>query len=182
MHTSVKNQYYIICVYSTFLIKRAIVVEPTSLIASPSFCAHFFHFLQSSPLFSLLFQSRDFNYFSPRCEFCMTAFAWACHCGILVEMICINDGWWWRGDDEREENDMRQKERRSCQEKCGWWASDHGSNEAHPIFYLLDVYLLFICPSEWFNHTGARSLSVLKKVCYELTWSGDWFVFFFQSK
>lgn len=80
-------------VYSTFLINRAIVVEPTSLIASPSFCAHFFHFLQSSPLFSLLFQSSDFNYFSPRCELCMTAFDPACHWGILVGMICINDGW-----------------------------------------------------------------------------------------
>lgn len=83
-------------VYGTFLINRAIVVEPTSLIASPFFCTDFFHFLQSSTPFSLLFQSSHFNYFSPRCELCMTAFAQACHWGIWGEMICINDGWWWR--------------------------------------------------------------------------------------
>lgn len=144
-------------VYSTFLINRAIVVEPTSLIASPSFCAHFFHFLQSSPLFSLLFQSSHFNYFSPRCELCMTAFAQACHWGIWGEMICINNGWRGRGDDQREENDMRQKERRSCQEKCGWWAPDHGSNEARPTFYLSAHYQLFIRPSGWVLHAWARS-------------------------
>lgn len=39
-------------VYSTFLINRAIVVEPTSLIASPSLCAHSFHFLPKPLLYS----------------------------------------------------------------------------------------------------------------------------------
>lgn len=78
---------------SPILINRAIVVEPTSLIASPSCCALFFQFLQSSPLFSLLFQSTRFNYFSPRCELCMTAFTQAWQWGISGEMICINDGW-----------------------------------------------------------------------------------------
>lgn len=130
----------------------------------PFFCAlFFFRFLQSSPLFSLLFQSSGFDYFRTRCELCMMAFTQACHWAILGEMICINDGWQWRGDDEKKENDVRQKERRSCQEKCGGWVPDHGSNEAHPTFYLLANYQLFICPSG-FYHAWVRSLSGLAHI------------------
>lgn len=80
-------------VYTTFLINRVIVVEPTSLIACPPFCAYFFHFLPNSLPFSLLSLSSHFNYFSLQCELCMTALAQACHWGIWGEMICINDGW-----------------------------------------------------------------------------------------
>lgn len=57
--------------------------------------------------------------------------------GISAEMICINDRWRWRGeDDEKRQNDMRQKERRSCQLECGWWAPDHCSNEAPLTFFI----------------------------------------------
>lgn len=79
-------------VYSTFLISRFIVVEHTSLIASPFLLHSFLSFSLSSPQVILLFQSSHFNYFSPWCELCMTAFAQARHWGILAEMICINDG------------------------------------------------------------------------------------------
>lgn len=143
------------CVYSTFLINRAVVVEPSSLIASTSYCAHFFHFLQSPPLFSLLFQRSHFNYFSPQRELCMTAFVQAWQGGIWGEMICINDGWRWRGDDEREENYVRQKEKTSCLKICGWCAPDRSSNQTRPTFYLSVQYQLFIQPSGWFLHAWA---------------------------
>ena len=80
-------------VHGPFLINRAIVVEPTSLIAFPSCFARFFHFQQSSALFSLLFQRSHFNYFSLPCELCMTAFSLAWHWGMWGKMICINDCW-----------------------------------------------------------------------------------------
>lgn len=123
-----------------------------------------FIFSKALPYSALCFKAATLITLAPWCELCMTAFAQACHWGIWGEMICINDGWRRRGDDEREENDMRQKERRSCQEKCGWWAPDHGSNEARPTFYLAAYHQLFICPSGWVLHTWATSSKLLCRV------------------
>lgn len=121
----------------------------------PLFLALHISFIFSQALFysAFCFKAASLIILTPPCELCMMVLTQAGSLGIW-KMICINDGWWWRGDDEKGENGMRQKERRSCQEKCGWWAPDHDSNEAHPTFKPI---INCLCPSGWFLHGWAPS-------------------------
>lgn len=121
-------------VYGVFLISRAIVVEPTSLIAFRLLSVHIrFIFSRALPPPELAFC------FKGAALITLASDAGSPHDGSHCQPAGGEYRRWWfvlmmggngGGDDEKRQNDMRQEERRSCQRECGWRAPDHCSNEA----------------------------------------------------
>ena len=132
-------------VYSPFLIKWAIVVEPASLITLPSRCARFFSF---SPKLSST-QPFCFKASTLITLACAVSFAW--RLSLRPGAGEYGERWFvlMMGGDEGEttKGGTMTWDRRGggvCLEERGWWAPDHGSNEARPSFLPFSLLAFFV--------------------------------------